>query len=80
VAIELSAEAGEVRVAVRDDGPGLEPGRADRVFEPGVRGPDSEGAGLGLSLARRLAQSCGGDVDAQTGGPGGCFVLRLPAA
>ena len=38
---------------------------------------DGGGAGLGLSLARRLARSCGGDVVAGDG-PGGCFVLVLP--
>ncbi|HVW18267.1 MAG TPA: hypothetical protein VHB30_08450, partial [Solirubrobacteraceae bacterium] len=36
------------------------------------------GSGLGLPLARRLARSCGGDVLAGEG-PGGCFVLELPA-
>jgi signal transduction histidine kinase len=69
-----------VRVAVRDDGPGLDPALGERAFEPGVRGPDEggDGAGLGLPLARRLARSCGGDVVAGPG-PGGCFVLELPA-
>jgi signal transduction histidine kinase len=80
IAIELSAGGGRVRAAVRDDGPGLEPSFADGAFEPGVRGPEGTpgAAGLGLSLARRLARSCGGDVVAGAG-PGGCFVLVLPA-
>jgi signal transduction histidine kinase len=78
VVLELSAGPGRVRVAVRDDGPGLEPGLADRAFDPGVRGADGDGAGLGLPLARRLARSCGGDVTAGPG-PGGCFVLELPS-
>jgi signal transduction histidine kinase len=78
--LELSAHDGRVRLAVRDDGPGLDPELGERAFDPGVRGgPDGEGAGLGLPLARRLARSCGGDVTAGTG-PGGCFVLELPAA
>jgi signal transduction histidine kinase len=78
--LELSARDGRVRLAVRDDGPGLDPELGERAFDPGVRGgPDGEGAGLGLPLARRLARSCGGDVTADTG-PGGCFVLELPAA
>jgi signal transduction histidine kinase len=80
VAIELSADAGLVRAAVRDDGPGLAPERAEHVFDPGVRrrGDGHRGAGLGLPLARRLARSCGGDVLVGEG-PGGCFVLVLPA-
>ena len=78
--LELSSAHGRVRVAVRDDGPGLEPGLGDRVFEPGVRGTEAPtgGVGLGLPLARRLARSCGGDVFPGAG-PGGCFVLELPA-
>jgi signal transduction histidine kinase len=72
--------AGRVVVTVRDDGPGLDPALGDAAFEPGTRGagePDG-GAGLGLPLARRLARACGGDVHAGAG-PGGCFVLELPA-
>jgi signal transduction histidine kinase len=79
IALELSAGAGRVRLAVRDDGPGLDPALGERAFQPGVRGGISDrGAGLGLPLARRLARSCGGDVVAGPG-PGGCFVLELPA-
>ena len=79
VRIELSAGHGRVRAAVRDDGPGIDPALGQRVFEPGVSGgPDSGGAGLGLPLARRLADSCGGEVRVGPG-PGGCFVLELPA-
>jgi len=79
VTLELAAEAGRVRVAVRDDGPGLDPELGERAFEPGVRGPRERapGAGLGLPLARRLARSCGGDIVVGDG-PGGCFVLDLP--
>ena len=80
VSLELSAVGDRVRVAVRDDGAGLAPELGERAFEPGARGPgeDGGGAGLGLALARRLARSCGGDVVAGPG-PGGCFVLELPA-
>jgi signal transduction histidine kinase len=80
IRLELSADDERVCVTVRDDGPGLDPALGDRAFEPGTRGGDqrADGAGLGLALARRLARSCGGDVTAGPG-PGGCFVLALPA-
>jgi nitrogen-specific signal transduction histidine kinase len=38
------------------------------------------GAGLGLALARRLARSTTGDVEALDGRDGGIFLVRLPAA
>jgi signal transduction histidine kinase len=79
VRLELARVGDRVRVAVRDDGPGVDPALGDRVFVPGVSGTDGGGAGLGLPLARRLARSCGGDVTLGDG-PGGCFVLELPAA
>jgi signal transduction histidine kinase len=81
VELVLSASGGRVRVAVRDDGPGVPVALGERAFDPGVRGDgqnDDGGAGLGLALARRLARSCGGDVTLGDG-PGGCFVLDLPA-
>jgi signal transduction histidine kinase len=80
VVLELSSAAGRVRVAVRDDGPGVQAALAERMFDPGTRGAgdSGNGAGLGLPLARRLARSCGGDVTCGPG-PGGCFVLELPA-
>jgi signal transduction histidine kinase len=80
VVLEVAGDDGRVRVAVRDDGRGLDPALGERAFDPGVRGEGEpgDGAGLGLPLARRLARSCGGDVLAGPG-PGGCFVLELPA-
>ena len=80
VELVLSASGGRVRVAVRDDGPGVPAALGERAFDPGVRGDGENdgGAGLGLALARRLARSCGGDVTLGDG-PGGCFVLDLPA-
>jgi signal transduction histidine kinase len=80
VTLELTeTRDGHVRLTVRDDGPGLDPALGERAFDPGVRGDaDGDGAGLGLSLARRLARTCGGDVTVGDG-PGGAFVLELPA-
>jgi signal transduction histidine kinase len=81
VRAELSSAGATVRLAIRDDGPGLDGDLGERAFEPGVRGPgepEDGGAGLGLALARRLARSCGGDIVIGPG-PGGCFVLELPA-
>jgi signal transduction histidine kinase len=80
VELVLSASDGRVRVTVRDDGPGVPAALGERAFDPGVRGEGENdgGAGLGLALSRRLARSCGGDVTLGDG-PGGSFVLDLPA-
>jgi signal transduction histidine kinase len=62
----------------------VQAGEAVSIFEPGMRGSAGrgayDGAGLGLSLARRLARSAGGDVEADSSAAGGRFVVRLPAA
>jgi len=67
-----------VAVTVADDGPGLAHDDLERVFLPGQHGAASEGLGLGLALARRLARAAGGDVTAEPG-PGGSFRTVLPA-
>jgi signal transduction histidine kinase len=87
-AVHLQAErkGKEVRVVVEDDGPGVTEEEKDKIFEPGVRGSaardgaeGSRGAGLGLSLARRLARAASGDVEFESGEAGTRFVIRLPS-
>ena len=81
VRIAIERADSSVVYAVEDDGPGVLAEEHARIFEPGVRGAasvnGSDGAGLGLPLARRLARSVDGDVVAETA-PGGRFVVRLP--
>jgi two-component system, OmpR family, sensor kinase len=76
----------EVYFLVEDDGPGVAESEKERIFEPGVRGTASagerntaRGAGLGLSLARRLARAASGDVEVESGPMGASFKVRLPA-
>jgi len=74
--VDVSFTPGDDDVVIRvaDDGPGIQ---ASDAFEPGIS--TTGGAGLGLPLARRLARSCGGDVEALDGaGRGAAFELRLP--
>jgi signal transduction histidine kinase len=82
VRVTVSRDGETVAFGVIDDGPGLEPDEAESVFEPGVRGSAANGApgaGLGLTLARRLARVAGGDVVAEPVAAGARFVVRLPA-
>jgi signal transduction histidine kinase/CheY-like chemotaxis protein len=73
----------QLRFAVADTGPGLADDELTTAFEAFSRvdrtGAGVHGAGLGLSLSRRLAQLMGGDVSAQSApGVGSCFWLDLP--
>jgi two-component system sensor histidine kinase KdpD len=81
VEIVTSVEAGRVRIAVADEGPGVPAADRERIFEPYVRLTErTAGTGLGLHLARQLARAMGGDVTLEpAGGPGTTFVLELPA-
>jgi signal transduction histidine kinase len=74
--------AGEVLLTIADDGPGVPPDSASRVFEPGWRGDPADGhdgAGLGLALAVRLAAAARGSLTVRPEGPGATFDVRLPA-
>ena len=79
-AVRLSAQrqGDRVAVTVEDDGAGVQEEVGD-VFEPGVRDSASEGAGLGLALARRLARSVGGDAVLVSRAPA-VFGVVVPAA
>ncbi len=68
VLVEVSREPTRVRFTVYDQGPGIRPGEGDRIFEPlyhaAARGEDARlpGSGLGLPVARRIAEAHGGRV------------------
>jgi signal transduction histidine kinase len=70
----------QLRVVCRDHGPGIDPGLAPHVFERGVRGPESDGSGLGLYGARMLMREQGGDLVLERVPSGARFVATLPAA
>jgi two-component system, OmpR family, sensor histidine kinase KdpD len=81
--VEVAVEHadGEVVVRVRDHGPGLTAGQAERVFEPFLPGRQGGGQGLGLAIAQAFAQANGSRVWAEpAGGAGTVFSLAMPAA
>ena len=83
--ISVRACAGEAQVEVCDRGPGVPAAERERIFEPFYRMktmPESAGgAGLGLALAKQIAERHGGSVVclARDGG-GSCFRVQLPLA
>jgi len=67
--------------SVQDTGTGIDEDIIDRIFDPMFSTKGSGGSGLGLSLARSVAERHGGTLDADsTHGVGSCFRLHLPLA
>ncbi|MGB1872428.1 MAG: ATP-binding protein, partial [Candidatus Puniceispirillaceae bacterium] len=69
---------------VRDQGPGIPPGRLQEVFnrfytERPAGEAFGEHSGLGLSIAQQIAHGYGGDLVASND-EGACFTLSLPMA
>ena len=80
ITVEARSESGSLVLIVQDEGPGVPPGQAGRVFD-GASGREG-GAGVGLKHARALARSAGGELDLLGGGAsrGARFRLRWPRA
>ncbi|MDB5450042.1 MAG: sensor histidine kinase [Phenylobacterium sp.] len=81
IRVTLSQSDGVSVVSMADNGPGLPDRARERLFQPFAGSSRAEGAGLGLAIARELAQGHGGDlVLAQSDPTGAVFELRLPGA
>ena len=83
VDVTARREGQEAIISVRDHGPGIPANDLPRVFEPFFRGEGAPGLaagfGLGLALARRVAEAHGGAARAQNAEGGGARLeLRLP--
>ncbi|MDQ4142442.1 MAG: PAS domain S-box protein [Actinomycetota bacterium] len=72
--VRLCGDAAAMRIVVSDDGPGVPQAVAEQIFERFVSLDGKGGSGLGLPIARALAQAHGGDVTYE----GRAFVLMLP--
>jgi PAS domain S-box-containing protein len=83
--IELAARStdGQVRVEVRDNGPGIPPEDQQRIFEAFYRRAESgkavEGTGLGLAITERLVHMHGSQLGIESEpGKGTCFYFLVP--
>ncbi len=84
VEIDAVREPPFIQITVDDNGPGIAPERRDEAFKAfsrldAARRPDTAGVGLGLTIARDIARSHGGDLSLQESPAGGLRALiRLP--
>lgn len=80
-----NGQPSQIQIAVEDRGQGIEAGDLERIFDPFYRGRNAlqkaaRGAGLGLAIARRIAETYGGTLRAESRvGSGSKFILSLPA-
>jgi signal transduction histidine kinase len=82
VAVESAAVNGDYRICVRDNGIGIDPRYLGQIFDLGLKLDKARGGGpgYGLYLARRVAESHGGSVAADSAlTHGSTFCLSLPA-
>ena len=81
VEVRVDSDEHRARFEIADDGPGVPDDIRDSLFEPFVT-KKTDGTGLGLPMARRIAEAHGGTVElAESGGLGDngcCFVLTIP--
>jgi two-component system OmpR family sensor kinase len=85
VAVGVRLDGADAVVTVSDDGPGIDPAVASRIFEPFYRSDPSRaratgGAGLGLAIVAAIVEAHGGRVRLLEGTTGATFEVRVPAA
>jgi signal transduction histidine kinase len=84
--ISIDIYHGHTRILVEDDGPGIPPGKADRIFEPftrldASRSRDSGGNGLGLAIVKAILDKHHATVEVGSSTLGGAsFTILLPRA
>jgi K+-sensing histidine kinase KdpD len=78
--LSVEREGDEVIFRAKDNGPGIPPEIADRLFESFVTSGKKHGTGLGLAIVKKIANEHGGSVTCKTQvGKGSSFEVRLPA-
>lgn len=81
VLVAMRRRGDAVRLEVRDNGMGLEPRQQERLFDDFTRLPGHPGYGLGLAVARRIAELLGGSIGVRSSpGRGTLFWVQLEGA
>jgi signal transduction histidine kinase len=85
VGVSARADAGQVRIAVRDQGIGMDQKEVKKIFQKFYRTKKAEesgeaGTGIGLSIVQQIVEQHGGRIEVTSEpGAGSCFTLAMPA-
>ena len=86
VTVSSGKESGHIRIAVRDQGIGMDHKEVKQIFQKFYRTKKAEesgesGTGIGLSIVQQIVEQHGGEIEViSQPGAGSCFTLVLPAA
>lgn len=82
ITVRAALVEASVALSVADEGEGIPPGEAERIFESGVRLDERmPGSGFGLALTRAIVEAHGGSIRVEPpSGRGATFTMTLPAA
>jgi signal transduction histidine kinase len=78
IVVTAGRDDGHVRLAVRDDGEGIDASAVRRIFEPFYTADDAQGSGLGLAIASELAERMSGRLSVESAPGDTIFTLELP--
>src|SRR5262249_3955162 len=85
IAVRAKSEQRGVAIEVEDNGPGIPVRERRRIFDrfyrvDGLLTRQTEGSGLGLSIAKRVVEADGGKISVKSElGKGSCFIVHLPS-
>jgi two-component system OmpR family sensor kinase len=79
IVVSAVRDNGSVRLAVRDDGEGIDGRAVRRIFEPFYTADDAQGSGLGLAIASELAERMAGSLTVRSAPGDTVFTLELPS-
>jgi two-component system OmpR family sensor kinase len=79
IVVTAGRDNGRLRLAVRDDGEGIDNQALPRIFEPFYTADDAQGSGLGLAIASELAERMSGKLSVRSASGATVFTLEIPA-
>ncbi|QTL37710.1 sensor histidine kinase [Pseudoalteromonas viridis] len=74
----VTISASTQTITVADTGQGIAPQQLKTLFEPGAKGPDSKGMGMGLSMVKRLCEKLDIELSVSSSEAGSVFCLKFP--